>query len=120
MAQGLQRGREPRARPVVGGLFDGPQPPEERRPEAQARFTCRAASGAVEARRAPECEIRVWIPEIAVPKAARAWLSRAAEVPHRSEEHTSELQSRSDLVCRLLLEKKKKKKKKNTLNNTAT
>src|SRR5215469_17916704 len=30
----------------------------------------------------------------------------------RSEEHTSELQSRRDLVCRLLLEKKKKKKKK--------
>src|SRR2546421_7280052 len=28
----------------------------------------------------------------------------------RSEEHTSELQSRSDLVCRLLLEKKKKKR----------
>src|SRR2546421_5886562 len=27
---------------------------------------------------------------------------------HRSEEHTSELQSRSDIVCRLLLEKKKK------------
>src|SRR5206468_12985717 len=33
--------------------------------------------------------------------------------PRRSEEHTSELQSGSDLVCRLLLEKKKKKKKKN-------
>src|SRR2546421_6765129 len=29
----------------------------------------------------------------------------------RSEEHTSELQSRSDLVCRLLLEKKKKKRR---------
>src|SRR5215469_17627496 len=29
----------------------------------------------------------------------------------RSEEHTSELQSRRDLVCRLLLEKKKKTKK---------
>src|SRR6266498_5624814 len=29
--------------------------------------------------------------------------------PHRSEEHTSELQSRPHLVCRLLLEKKKKK-----------
>src|SRR5699024_12172982 len=28
--------------------------------------------------------------------------------PYRSEEHTSELQSRFDLVCRLLLEKKKK------------
>src|SRR5690606_41819530 len=31
----------------------------------------------------------------------------------RSEEHTSELQSRENLVCRLLLEKKKKKKQKN-------
>src|SRR5690349_23239359 len=30
----------------------------------------------------------------------------------RSEEHTSELQSRRDLVCRLLLEKKKKQKQK--------
>src|SRR5438270_3840256 len=30
----------------------------------------------------------------------------------RSEEHTSELQSQSNLVCRLLLEKKKKKKSK--------
>src|SRR2546430_11397995 len=29
---------------------------------------------------------------------------------HRSEEHTSELQSQSNLVCRLLLEKKKNKK----------
>src|SRR5438034_3853046 len=35
----------------------------------------------------------------------------AAEFQCRSEEHTSELQSHSDLVCRLLLEKKKKKKK---------
>src|SRR5438034_7200779 len=34
-----------------------------------------------------------------------------AELAVRSEEHTSELQSHSDLVCRLLLEKKKKKKK---------
>src|SRR5947207_8648285 len=31
--------------------------------------------------------------------------------PSRSEEHTSELQSHSDIVCRLLLEKKKQKKK---------
>src|SRR5690606_41204794 len=31
----------------------------------------------------------------------------------RSEEHTSELQSRENLVCRLLLEKKKKQKNKN-------
>src|SRR2546421_639217 len=33
----------------------------------------------------------------------------SADDVQRSEEHTSELQSRSDLVCRLLLEKKKKK-----------
>src|SRR5206468_6726362 len=40
---------------------------------------------------------------------------RAVSAPRpdewRSEEHTSELQSRSDLVCRLLLEKKNKKNK---------
>src|SRR5687768_492457 len=35
----------------------------------------------------------------------------AEEILRRSEEHTSELQSRLHLVCRLLLEKKKKKKK---------
>src|SRR5690349_21935166 len=35
----------------------------------------------------------------------------------RSEEHTSELQSRRDLVCRLLLEKKKKIKKQNNTEN---
>src|SRR3712207_7662726 len=34
---------------------------------------------------------------------------------HRSEEHTSELQSRQYLVCRLLLEKKKKKSVLHTL-----
>src|SRR2546430_5296545 len=35
----------------------------------------------------------------------------AAENVRRSEEHTSELQSQSNLVCRLLLEKKKNKSK---------
>src|SRR5438034_1523014 len=38
----------------------------------------------------------------------RSW--SGARPPGRSEEHTSELQSHSDLVCRLLLEKKKKNK----------
>src|SRR2546422_6801986 len=37
---------------------------------------------------------------------ARYWQT---DLPWRSEEHTSELQSRLHLVCRLLLEKKKKK-----------
>src|SRR5206468_12891114 len=39
--------------------------------------------------------------------AEQARLADARSVNPRSEEHTSELQSRSDLVCRLLLEKKK-------------
>src|SRR2546430_11253464 len=40
------------------------------------------------------------------------WSPRTAVTEHdvRSEEHTSELQSQSNLVCRLLLEKKKKQK----------
>src|SRR5438034_7058458 len=45
------------------------------------------------------------------------WRGRttSSAAPKRSEEHTSELQSHSDLVCRLLLEKKKKKKKNITI-----
>src|SRR5216683_7565586 len=57
------------------------------------------------------------VPPVPPPAAARS-------LSTRSEEHTSELQSRSDLVCRLLLEKKKKnhyclllyKKKKKKIN----
>src|SRR2546427_2844398 len=41
---------------------------------------------------------------------ASAGDSSRVYVGNRSEEHTSELQSQSNLVCRLLLEKKKKKK----------
>src|SRR3989475_11507612 len=42
---------------------------------------------------------------------SKSQLARA----HRSEEHTSELQSQSNLVCRLLLEKKKKTQKKHRI-----
>src|SRR5947209_15929944 len=42
-------------------------------------------------------------PDRRIPRRDRGWW------PARSEEHTSELQSRQYLVCRLLLEKKKKK-----------
>src|SRR2546430_17432160 len=44
-----------------------------------------------------------------VPNASR-WKRRWRNFMRRSEEHTSELQSQSNLVCRLLLEKKKKRK----------
>src|SRR5207302_2232420 len=44
-----------------------------------------------------------WLVTTTTPRPSR----RRAESPRRSEEHTSELQSRENLVCRLLLEKKK-------------
>src|SRR2546428_7225456 len=47
---------------------------------------------------------------VSVVQRDRSWTIVGEEGDLRSEEHTSELQSRSDLVCRLLLEKKKKKK----------
>src|SRR5256886_12384422 len=43
--------------------------------------------------------------------------TRRARSPIRSEEHTSELQSQSNLVCRLLLEKKKTHHNTSTCNN---
>src|SRR5207253_10703703 len=51
---------------------------------------------------------RRWPPRGALPSRG-LFVWRQARL--RSEEHTSELQSRGHLVCRLLLEKKKKKKK---------
>src|SRR5437868_11460954 len=50
-------------------------------------------------------EGRVWLSWIWGPQASNG---QPPEAWVRSEEHTSELQSRFDLVCRLLLEKKKK------------
>src|SRR5699024_11909401 len=53
-----------------------------------------------------------------LPQSARGCTQHIAlaEADRRSEEHTSELQSRFDLVCRLLLEKKKKIKRKRQQN----
>src|SRR2546430_9976879 len=45
--------------------------------------------------------------------AVASWGPREATAYSRSEEHTSELQSQSNLVCRLLLEKKKNKPRTN-------
>src|SRR5688572_8591313 len=58
------------------------------------------------------------LPVLVISLLAGVWVDRLQRKPilitARSEEHTSELQSQSNLVCRLLLEKKKKKKKKKT------
>src|SRR3712207_7318733 len=45
----------------------------------------------------------------------RIWPARLVSITARSEEHTSELQSRQYLVCRLLLEKKKPTRHRNRL-----
>src|SRR2546422_8222676 len=51
---------------------------------------------------------------LTVCRSAAALFSGRLQKSARSEEHTSELQSRLHLVCRLLLEKKKKKNKSST------
>src|SRR5690349_23717524 len=66
------------------------------------RKLCRIQHGHLARRQWPRVESRHG--------AARGLLAhvlRRLEIVGRSEEHTSELQSRRDLVCRLLLEKKK-------------
>src|SRR2546430_7527975 len=50
-----------------------------------------------------------WVPSYWFRRKARTQ-TNIPRLKFRSEEHTSELQSQSNLVCRLLLEKKKKKK----------
>src|SRR3712207_8553737 len=64
-----------------------------------ARTTCRAPPTPASP---PSCTAR------AAPSAPSTGASPARTLETRSEEHTSELQSRQYLVCRLLLEKKKK------------
>src|SRR5688572_31562813 len=65
-------------------------------------FRSRVAGRGVHDARSPRTERA---PRV-VPDRAEPFLFEAIE---RSEEHTSELQSQSNLVCRLLLEKKKRK-----------
>src|SRR5216683_549076 len=118
------RRRTARARPCAGrGLPRGTRPPRRRRAwrdSARSRGRPRAANASDRSGR-PGTRAAPGAPG---PSAPRTGCSRRAPgsarcapaVPKRaapawrSEEHTSELQSRSDLVCRLLLEKKKKKK----------
>src|SRR3712207_7288690 len=53
-----------------------------------------------------------WSPRSRPTSSTSAVTTGWSSIPQRSEEHTSELQSRQYLVCRLLLEKKKKQKRK--------
>src|SRR2546430_9151913 len=63
----------------------------------------------------PECPVTAIFPEEDTPPQWKSYIAKNRDVfqsasppgKPRSEEHTSELQSQSNLVCRLLLEKKK-------------
>src|SRR2546427_4506822 len=70
-----------------------------------SRFPSRPSGGRTSIRRCRKQQ-----GDIESDEGRRTW--RPSTLSIRSEEHTSELQSQSNLVCRLLLEKKKKQKKK--------
>src|SRR5699024_12610345 len=73
-------------------------------PATGSSFSCSTATGPEREGQAASCQSMTW------PSAHQESMidvSRAGPSSRRSEEHTSELQSRFDLVCRLLLEKKK-------------
>src|SRR3989454_691729 len=78
------------------------------------QFAVRALAGSDRSQGRPYAEACAWRLSGEMPAAARSLVVREPEPPldcDRSEEHTSELQSPCNLVCRLLLEKKKKKTK---------
>src|SRR5438477_9620781 len=91
-----------------------------RRPPRSTLFPTRRSSDLGGARgRAPKLKarpsrLRLATGMRAVVLAGALLLAAHARAAPRSEEHTSELQSHVNLVCRLLLEKKKKKKNKYT------
>src|SRR5207249_10096728 len=83
------------------------------RPEAMlAAFLSTRVRGAAVLIGIPRADAVVPLPALSIPRMERRVLGSiygSSRPPRsRSEEHTSELQSRFDLVCRLLLEKKKK------------
>src|SRR2546422_4592546 len=87
-----------------------PSPAESRSSSSRRHFTSRLAGWWMaartffwwkRARTRGTSRRRCWL--------SRGWDETGAKKFPRSEEHTSELQSRLHLVCRLLLEKKKKK-----------
>src|SRR5690606_39966142 len=91
---------EPEPEPPPDCEAEGPFetcPPEETEPE-------KAGSTAVVLPEIPQGVVWQLLPPVTYDA------SGLLEIQRRSEEHTSELQSRENLVCRLLLEKKKQKR----------
>src|SRR5690606_42097608 len=90
--------------------------PTRRSSDLNRRRHCGACGGKIAPRGSGRgaCPLRmiVWMgtPWVPVRKICEESLRVVNRKYSRSEEHTSELQSRENLVCRLLIEKKKKKK----------
>src|SRR5690606_41981539 len=73
-----------------------------------AKASCRNMAGAPMLRTVSSAALLQRHPPNSAIPATAAHFGSSRHNPDRSEEHTSELQSRENLVCRLLLEKKKK------------
>src|SRR5699024_11843079 len=80
------------------------------------RSRCRSRSAQGRSRPSPFPRPRARLPLLVGPASHRSSDGGPSAGVDRSEEHTSELQSRFDLVCRLLLEKKKEDKTTTTHN----
>src|SRR5439155_25232822 len=79
-----------------------------RGPNKALRRACPAPISAATAAADRPSGYSLFLPALARPELATALHGMPCVAVMRSEEHTSELQSRGHLVCRLLLEKKKK------------
>src|SRR2546427_6947205 len=90
-------------RRTASGTCAARSPTRKNDPRAR-RAARRSRTRSVQSRSGPSSKVSAtrraaWLPRHTQPSVS-TW------APHRSEEHTSELQSQSNLVCRLLLEKK--------------
>src|SRR5204863_7729072 len=101
--------------PRANSLLHPPVPPRQRRPIPQSHlflFSYNTPSTTELYSLSLHDALPIWTSgsPIVTSRSTRAtssWRANWRRPPPRSEEHTSELQSRRDLVCRLLLEKKK-------------
>src|SRR5688572_31435995 len=97
--------------PCASFVFMSPPPPRS----TLFPYTTLFRSGRSARRRTDRAERRTSDPDARPGRLeARVWKGESSRI--RSEEHTSELQSQSNLVCRLLLEKKKARKRASEVN----
>src|SRR5690349_21938493 len=95
-------------RPPTSTLFPTRRSSDLRQHSDKPQFTTRSPAGLIYRMSSPEqIRTRFLVVGSGIAGLHTAWRASQHGDVLRSEEHTSELQSRRDLVCRLLLEKKK-------------